>query len=154
MKTHIVVVGGAKSGPEHELAQHYLKQIKPNPQLMRISDAPTNMASAARKVKEAEAIQKKIPDNAFVIALDATGKVLSSETFAATLDREQQAGRRDCVCIIGGQDGLDSAFVKRANLVLAFGAMIWPHKLAYVMLCEQLFRAQCIMHNHPYHKGH
>jgi 23S rRNA (pseudouridine1915-N3)-methyltransferase len=154
MRTHIIAVGAAKSGPEYALASHYLKQLKPSPTLVRIADAPTAMASHSRKAKEAEAIRKKIPEHAYVIALDARGKTLSSEAFAACVQSQQQRGCKDIVCLIGGQDGLDAGLVQRADMVLAFGPMIWPHKLAHVMLCEQLFRAQCIMHNHPYHKGH
>ena len=40
----------------------------------------------------------------------------------------------------------------RAGLVLAFGAMAWPHQLVRIMLAEQIYRAMTILSGHPYHR--
>ena len=61
-------------------------------------------------------------------------------------------GVRDVCFIIGGADGLDAAVKARANMNLSFGSMTWPHLLVRGMLAEQLFRAQCILAGHPYHR--
>ena len=52
-----------------------------------------------------------------------------------------------------GVHGLDPALRDRADLVLSFGAMVWPHMLARVMLAEQLYRAAALLANHPYHRA-
>ncbi len=55
--------------------------------------------------------------------------------------------------VIGGPDGLDSDFRTAADLVLAFGAMTWPHQLARIMAAEQIYRAITILAGHPYHRS-
>lgn len=154
MQQVILAVGRIKSGAESELLAHYTKQIRPALIIHELADAPTSLASAARKAKEAEAFAKQIPAGAFVVALDARGKELSSEQLSALIGKQELAGTKQICWLIGGQDGLDETLVTRADACIAFGKMIWPHKLARIMLAEQLFRAQCIARNHPYHSGH
>jgi 23S rRNA (pseudouridine1915-N3)-methyltransferase len=54
--------------------------------------------------------------------------------------------------VIGGADGLDPALVGEAQGTLAFGPQTWPHALARVMLCEQIYRAVSILGGSPYHR--
>ena len=53
---------------------------------------------------------------------------------------------------MGRADGLDPGLRDRADLVLSFGQMVWPHMLARVMLSEQLYRAATILAGSPYHR--
>ena len=59
----------------------------------------------------------------------------------------------DVAFLIGGADGHTEALLKRATLVLSFGAMTWPHMLARAMLAEQIYRAQQLLAGHPYHRA-
>ena len=77
----------------------------------------------------------------------------AEERFAAALARFRDQGRPEAVCLIGGADGLDPALRDRADLVLSFGAMVWPHMLVRVMLAEQLYRAATILAGGPYHRA-
>ena len=54
---------------------------------------------------------------------------------------------------IGGPDGLDPALREKAQSVISFGAMTWPHQLVRVMAAEQLYRALSILSGHPYHRA-
>jgi 23S rRNA (pseudouridine1915-N3)-methyltransferase len=54
--------------------------------------------------------------------------------------------------IIGGAFGLDESIVKTAHTKLCLSEMTFPHQLVKVMLLEQIYRAQTILDNHPYHK--
>ena len=54
--------------------------------------------------------------------------------------------------VIGGADGLDEAVRARADHLLSFGPMVWPHMLARVMLAEQIYRATAILAGTPYHR--
>ena len=104
------------------------------------------------KPAEAALLSRQIPDGAAVIALDERGRLLSSPDFAAALARFRDDGRSDAVFLIGGADGLDPSLRDRADLMLSFGAMVWPHMLARVMLAEQLYRAATILAGSPYHR--
>ena len=101
---------------------------------------------------EAVLLSRQISDGAAVIALDERGRPLTSPDFAAALARFRDDGRPEAVFLIGGADGLDPALRDRADLVISFGAMVWPHMLVRVMLAEQLYRAATILAGGPYHR--
>jgi 23S rRNA (pseudouridine1915-N3)-methyltransferase len=85
------------------------------------------------------------------VALDRTGRQLDSVGFAGTLAAWRDQGVGVAAFAIGGADGHEADVLARADLVLAFGAMTFPHLLARVMLAEQLWRAHAIRTGHPYH---
>jgi 23S rRNA (pseudouridine1915-N3)-methyltransferase len=99
------------------------------------------------EVREDEALQRRIPERAYVVLLDAGGRELSSEAFAAFLEERRQAGL-DVVFVLGGPFGTDLA---RHDVKLSLGPMTLPHQLARVVLLEQLFRAHKILAGEPYH---
>jgi 23S rRNA (pseudouridine1915-N3)-methyltransferase len=59
----------------------------------------------------------------------------------------------DVAFLIGGAEGHTETVLKRADLLLSFGAMTWPHLLARAMLAEQIYRAQQVLAGHPYHRA-
>ena len=99
------------------------------------------------EVREDEALERRIPERAHVVLLDAGGRELSSEAFAAFLEQRRQAGL-DVVFVLGGPLGTDLA---RHDTKLSLGPMTLPHQLARVVLLEQLFRAHKILAGEPYH---
>ena len=94
-----------------------------------------------------------LPQGARVIALDETGRNLSSARFAEQIGRWRDAGGQDLAIVIGGAEGLAPALRDKADLVLALGTMTWPHLLVRGMIAEQLYRAQTILAGHPYHRA-
>ena len=68
------------------------------------------------------------------------------------ITKHQDQGTGSIAFIIGGADGLDESIRDRANQLIAFGAMTWPHQLVRILLAEQLYRAYSILAGHPYHK--
>lgn len=102
---------------------------------------------------EGVALLSALPSDAYVVALERSGKNISSEAFANLLQDLQDEGRREVAFVIGGADGLSPEVIARADFKLSFGAMVLPHLLARIILVEQLFRAQSILAGHPYHRG-
>lgn len=100
---------------------------------------------------EAENLLSSLPDNAFIVALDETGKNLDSETFAKRIEKETESGR-PVVFLIGGSWGLAPEAREAADLVLSFGKETLPHILARIVLLEQLYRAETILKGKTYHK--
>lgn len=89
-----------------------------------------------------------------LILLDARGRTLSSEQLAEWVGRERDNGAPHLQFAIGPADGWSAAARKRADLLLSFGPMTFPHELARLMLAEQLYRAFTILAGHPYHADH
>ena len=90
----------------------------------------------------------------FLILLDSSGKLMSSNHFAAQLGSLRDAGQQEVFACVGPADGWSSAARARANLLLSLGPMTLPHALAQVVLAEQIYRALTILAGHPYHCGH
>jgi 23S rRNA (pseudouridine1915-N3)-methyltransferase len=154
MQVIIAAVGRGKRKAEAELVQHYLKQTRWDVVVKEIPDAPSNLSADARRAREAVAFEALLGPGSRLIALDSTGKQLTSPQFATLIRDAQTHAIKHAVFAIGGQDGLDAALLKRAHAVVAFGAATWPHQLLRAMLAEQIYRAYTITIGHPYHLGH
>ena len=89
---------------------------------------------------------------AYKIALCVEGKLISSETLAAQMDRVATAGKSEIVFAIGGAEGLPEEAKSKCEFRLSFSPMTFPHRLARVMLLEQVYRAETILHGTGYHK--
>jgi len=160
MRLVVVAVGRMKAGPERELVSRYLERAAAGGKALGLSGFTTTeisesraSSSAARKAEEARAIAAALPDNALVIALDERGKSLDSQGLTRRIETWRDAGKPALAFIIGGADGLDPAFSARADLVLSFSPLTWPHQLVRIMLAEQLYRVTTILAGHPYHRG-
>jgi len=108
-----------------------------------------DLAAAARA--EGEQLLRAIPAGARVVALERTGKAVSTMDLATSLRAWMQEGR-DSAFLIGGPEGMDDAVLARADLKWSLSALTLPHALARVVLAEQLYRAWSITANLPYHR--
>jgi 23S rRNA (pseudouridine1915-N3)-methyltransferase len=102
--------------------------------------------------REAELLSRAIPRGAFVVALDKSGKSFSSRSFAQLFQDWINEKRKFITFVIGGPEGLDNTILSEVDLKLNMGDQTWPHLLVRCMLLEQIYRAQCILTNHPYHR--
>lgn len=102
------------------------------------------------EVKDAAALRKHISEQEWVVALEVKGLQLDSTSFAERLQDwgERKSGR--ITFLIGGADGIPSELSKRANARLSLSTMTLPHRLARLLLCEQLYRATTIWRGEPY----
>jgi 23S rRNA (pseudouridine1915-N3)-methyltransferase len=106
-----------------------------------------------RMLEESIAIANVIPERAGAVILDERGATMNSASFAVQLQDWRAQDKPAVVFIIGGADGLAPSLRARADLVLAFGTLTWPHQLVRIMLLEQLYRAVTILGGHPYHRA-
>ncbi|GAY75571.1 23S rRNA (pseudouridine(1915)-N(3))-methyltransferase RlmH [Sporolactobacillus inulinus] len=117
--------------------------------------APENLSEAeVTQVKQAEGerLLKKLPENAYAIALAIKGKQMPSEDFASKIQDLATYGHSDIAFIIGGSNGLSNDVLKRADFQLSFSQFTFPHQLMRLILIEQIYRAFKIMRGEPYHK--
>jgi rRNA large subunit m3Psi methyltransferase rlmH len=159
MKITIACVGKIKekffTGAIDEYAKRLSRYV--NLEICQVNDekAPENMSDAEEiKVKdvEGERLLKNIKDNSFVVALAIDGKKLTSEGFAQFFQQKMVSGISHITFVIGGSLGLSDGVLKRANYKLSFSDMTFPHQLMRVILLEQIYRANRINNNEPYHK--
>ena len=102
--------------------------------------------------EEAEKILANIKKHSYIITLEIEGKSLTSVEFADKLKSLSNDGVNEIIFIIGGANGLSEKIKKLSDFKLSFSKMTFPHRLARVMLVEQLYRAMKILSNEPYHK--
>ncbi|MGI3185282.1 23S rRNA (pseudouridine(1915)-N(3))-methyltransferase RlmH [Nioella aestuarii] len=155
MRVTLCVVGRLRAGPEADLVSDYLTRFDRTGRALGLGPSrvvEVEDKKGGGKPAEADLLRKALPTGAVICALDERGRVMSSPDFADTLARRRDQGAQDIAFLIGGADGLDPALVDQADMVLSFGAMVWPHMLARVMLSEQLYRAASILAGSPYHR--
>ncbi|MEN8236426.1 MAG: 23S rRNA (pseudouridine(1915)-N(3))-methyltransferase RlmH [Pseudomonadota bacterium] len=149
MPLTLITVGKMKPGPWRELTQEYTKRLS-GPLTIHEVEIRQKLPPALRKQQEGALIQQKIPPESMLIALDENGDSYTSKQFA---DKFVESLQTSSLCIvIGGAYGLSDEILNKARYKIAFGCMTWPHLMVRVMLLEQLYRAQQILHGHPYHK--
>lgn len=103
--------------------------------------------------EEAQAILEKLRQHTGpVIALDRMGKALDSPGMAAWMRKAVLEGRNEIAFVIGGPLGLAFEATQRADLLLSFSMMTFPHQMMRIILLEQIYRSYRIMHGQPYHK--
>jgi len=81
------------------------------------------------------------------IALDVLGKKVDSHKFSKLLD-----GKNEINFFIGGAFGFQREFLKKCDSIISLSDLTMAHKVANVVLTEQIFRGLAIINNHPYHK--
>jgi 23S rRNA (pseudouridine1915-N3)-methyltransferase len=106
-----------------------------------------------REVKDDAGLLAAVPPRAKLVVLDERGTQLSSPELAKLVADERQHGAGDAIVFaIGGAEGLSDAVRKQAWKTLAFGRATLPHRLARVVLLEQIYRTHTILAGEPYHK--
>ena len=156
MKLAILAVGRLRAGPEADLMRDYLDRFDKTGRALGLGPArviEVEDKKNAGRAAEGALLARALPDGAAIVALDERGRTLTSPEFAATLARWRDTGRSEVAVILGGADGIEPALRDQADLVLSFGAMVWPHMLARVMLSEQIYRAATILSGSPYHRA-
>jgi 23S rRNA (pseudouridine1915-N3)-methyltransferase len=159
MNIRIIGVGKIKEKYIAAGIDEYLKRLKPlvNLEITEVPDekAPENLSQKeAEQVKnrEVEKILRHIKPGQVVIALMIEGQNLSSEQLAEKIAGWGLESKSDIVFVIGGSLGLHNSVLERADMLLSFGRMTFPHQLMRLILVEQIYRAVMINRGSPYHK--
>jgi 23S rRNA (pseudouridine1915-N3)-methyltransferase len=135
---HVVARGRIGRGPEAELVDRYLKRVG---WPVRVTELP----DTGGKLPAVEAGTR-------IVMLDEKGEQPASMAFAEKLGRWRDDGVREVRFMLGAADGFDDGERAKADWLIAFGRMTWPHLMARAMLAEQLWRATSILYGHPYHR--
>lgn len=102
------------------------------------------------ELKDDAALERAVPKEAVLVALEVWGRGLSSEEFATRLEGWGRTGKGHVAFLIGGAEGIPQALSARADFHLSLSTMTLPHRLARILLLEQLYRAMTILRGEPY----
>lgn len=156
MRLHLCAVGRLRSGPERALYDDYAARFDKTGRALGLGPLTLHEVEDKKNAgmeAEGDLLSRAIPQGALIACLDERGQVISSPQFAGHLARWRDAGRQDLAFVIGGADGIAPGLRAKADFLLSFGAMVWPHMLVRVMLAEQVYRAANILSGGPYHRA-
>ncbi|MBP9996600.1 MAG: 23S rRNA (pseudouridine(1915)-N(3))-methyltransferase RlmH [Lachnospiraceae bacterium] len=159
MKISIICVGKIKEKFYSEALAEYAKRLSKYCKLdiIELADEKTPEKASAHECElitkaEGDRILAKIASDAYVIATAIEGGKLDSVSFSKCIQKITLDGKNHIAFIIGGSLGLHPDVKKRADMLLSFSDMTFPHQLMRVILLEQIYRCFRIMNNEPYHK--
>ena len=101
---------------------------------------------------EGKRIINAITKGSYVVSMCIEGKMISSPELADKLENISLTGKSTVDFIIGGSWGLSDEVKRRSDFKLSMSRMTFPHQMARVVLCEQIYRSFEINNNGKYHK--
>jgi len=146
MRLKLVSVGRERSDPTAALVAEYAGRIRkfvPFDELVLKNETPGRVA---------DRIRREVARSDLLVALDERGEQLSSLELSARVGSWMNRGLGEVTLVLGGPDGLPQAIKGAAGLTLGLSRMTLPHRLARLVLVEQLYRALAILRNVPYQK--
>ena len=153
MRLTLAVVGKPRDAGIRDAVQEYeTRAARYWPlEVHEVREEPArSVAPEQVKAREGERLGARV-SGAVLVACDVGGEAMTSERFAAWLQRKREEGR-DVGFVIGGAYGLADELRARATLRLSLAPWTLPHELARLVLVEQLYRAGTIVRGEPYHK--
>jgi 23S rRNA (pseudouridine1915-N3)-methyltransferase len=154
VRVSVIAVGTRMPAWVRSACDEYLRRLRGALRitLTEIEPGLRSRSGAARAIaKEGERLLGAVRPGNHLIVLDERGTQLSTRQLAAWL-KERMAGGEDLAFLVGGPDGLSQEVRSRGQLTLSLSRLTLPHALVRVVLLEQLYRAHCILVNHPYHR--
>lgn len=140
MKIVVRAVGKLRDRRMEELCQEYLERVRRH--------LPVEVA----EVDEDEKLCAQLPVGSEIIALEPGGDSWTTDQLMRFISERMVRGTKALVFLIGGAEGLGAATVKRANRRLSLSPLTLPHRLARVLLCEQIYRCVSAIRGEPYNK--
>jgi len=148
MKLKVVLAGKVKDINYINILNEFAKRIKGNVEFefleLKVAEDSVLKEKDMQKLLEAG-------KDCYKIALDPKGKGFSSEDFAFFLNNSLNK-YKNIIFYIGGAFGLGSEFTSRCDKIVSLSEMTMAHKIALIVLFEQIYRAFTIIDGHPYHK--
>ena len=156
MRLSIIAIGKQKNDPTYGLTQTYFNRLPFAGDIIEIERSKA--VSPKNTIEESDKIINFLLMKALkghrLITLDKSGTDTSSAQLAELIRKWRDDGVPNCYFAVGGANGHTQTLLDSSNLCLRFGSATWPHLLFRAMLAEQLYRAEMILKNHPYHIGH
>lgn len=156
MKIKIIALGKIKEKFLKDGIDEFLKRLTTyaNVEIVELKAIEIKDENLTQKVldSEGEMILAQIKPNSYVITMEITGKILSSEEFSEKIEQLGVQGYGEIVFVIGSSCGISKIVSDRANFKLSLSKMTFLHQFARLLLVEQIYRAFKIQKGETYHK--
>ena len=151
MRVSILAIGKNRQGVFKDLYEFYAKRIQWEIQLVEVEIRKT-LDWKKQRLNETKKLLSSAPKGSHIVILDESGKLLTSRALSNWINNQVDNGAKDVSFLIGGSHGLDLSSISSPSLTISLGRVTWPHLMIRGMIAEQLYRAQQILKNHPYHR--
>ena len=146
----VIAVGKKHESWIEDGLERYSKRLQEPWKIQWVLLPHSSREGLSARQDESERILDKLSPHDQVILLDERGKEFDSPSLSHIFQTALMSSRR-VVCIIGGAYGVNEQLTSRADQVWSLSPLVFPHQLVRLILVEQLYRAQSIATNHPYH---
>lgn len=144
MRLLIIAAGKIKERGLRDIIDDYLDRVGRHVRCQEVE---------LRDTKDMESsFRSSIPPDAFTIALEVDGEALTSEQLSRLMVKRGSENKGIVAFLIGGADGLPPRLSQQAHMRLSLSKMTLAHRVARVVLAEQLYRAVSIWKGEPYHR--
>lgn len=140
MKIIVRAVGKMRDKRMQSLCEEYVERAR------------RHLPVEIEEVEEDAALLRGLPVGAQIIALEPGGDAWNTAELTKYVEKRMVQGSRALVFLIGGADGLSASTVKQAERRLSLSPLTLPHRLARVLLCEQIYRVLSAIRGEPYNR--
>ncbi len=140
MKVLVRAVGKMRDRRLESVCQEYVERAR------------RHLPVVIEEVESDPDLLRNLPVGAEVVALEPGGDCWTTAEFIKFIEHRMVQGTRAVVFLIGGAEGLTPTMVKAAQRRLSLSPLTLPHRLARVILCEQIYRALSALRGEPYNK--
>jgi 23S rRNA (pseudouridine1915-N3)-methyltransferase len=155
MHTLLVLVGKNNNSNLISLMEDYTKRINRyhrfDIQIIPDIKNKGKMSEKIQKKKEGELIIEKLKASDWVILLDEKGKSLDSIGFSQYINIKRAGSHKRMVFVVGGPYGFSEEMYARGQEKIALSSMTFSHQMVRLFFLEQLYRANTLLNNEPYH---
>jgi len=153
MKLRVVWIGKTKDAGLSKLTSDFLARLQRfvPVEITELKDPKTG-DDRRQLAAEEEKLLAALDANDRVIVLDAEGQAWSSQQLATFVGRHLGSNPRRLTFVIGGYGGITKPVKDRAEKLWSLSPLTFTHEMTRVLVIEQLYRAMCILKNHPYSK--
>jgi len=155
METILYVVKKTDSNQLNSMIEDYKKRIQKYHRfdVLTIPDIKNRgkLTQSIQKQKEGELTLDRVKENDYLVLLDETGRQMDSLLFSNFINARRMGSHKRLIFLIGGPYGFSDSVYKRANEKISLSIMTFSHQIIRLFFLEQLYRANTILTNEPYH---
>ncbi len=159
LNINIISVGKIKEDYLRAACDEYAKRLSAFCKLRiteiepyRLPDNPGPALIKKALAEEGKKVLSQTGKNGCTVAMCIEGEKFSSEEFSKKMEELMISGAGSVDFIIGSSFGLSEEVKKKASVRMSMSSMTFPHRIARVMLLEQIYRAFSIINGGKYHK--